>query len=209
MEDDGSRHERHGAKQPERFDPAKASRLDDPERLVYLSPPRIAQLLQLESGILLDFGAGTGAYAIPLAQLLPNVTILALDEQPEMLDRLRVKLIATPLANVVPLSPEGLEPLGGHIDQVLAINVLHEIGDRDLAGIPALLRPEGRALFIDWNADVARPVGPPADHVYGVEEATKRLRSFGFAPQHVELFPYHYAIATQVTGTGGEPGADR
>ena len=188
------RGDREGAKQPKRFDPARAARLDDPERLIHIPPQRIVELLQLSDGTLLDFGTGTGAYALPLARLLPAVSILAFDEQLKMLAILDAKLAANPVANVKVIGPEGLAPFVGHIDRVLAINVLHEIGDSDLAGIPALLSPGGQALFIDWNADVERPIGPSAEHVYGVREASSRLERFGFSPQRTELFAYHYAI---------------
>jgi len=193
-----SHQEREGAKQPERFDPARAARLDDPQRLVYLPPARIAELLNVRQGIVLDFGAGTGSYALPLARLLPHVEILALDEQPEMLALLRAKLAADPHDNVKPIVPGELASLAGRVDRLLAINVLHEIGDRDLQSIPPLLAPHGEALFIDWNADVDRPVGPPPDHVYGVADATARLKRFGFATETVELFAYHYAIVCRV-----------
>jgi len=193
-----SHQQREGAKQPERFDPARAARLDDPQRLVYLPPARIADLLDVRQGIVLDFGTGTGSYALPLARLLPRVQMFALDEQPEMLALLRAKLAADPHDNVKPIVPSELESLAGRIDRVLAINVLHEIGDRDLQSIPRLLAPHGEALFIDWNADVERPVGPPSGHVYGVAEAKARLTRFGFATKTVELFAYHYAILCSV-----------
>jgi SAM-dependent methyltransferase len=185
---------REGAKQPERFDPARAARLDAPERLSYLPPGRIAELLTLQEGTILDFGTGTGAYALPLARLLPRTTILALDEQPEMLAMLQAKLDADPLPNLRPIAPEALAGLAGRVDRVLAINVLHEIGDRDLAAIPVLLAEAGEALFIDWDAEADRPVGPPAPHVYAAPEAAARLERHGFRAFRTVAFPYHFAI---------------
>lgn len=97
-------------------------------------------------GVVVDFGAGTGAYALPLATLLPGVSILALDEPPEMLDLLRAKLATEPHPNVRTVTPSELPAFAGTIDRVLAINVLHEIGDRDLAAISPLLARRTRAL---------------------------------------------------------------
>jgi len=189
-------HERHGAKQPQRFDPARASVLDDTDRFAYVEPDRIAELLATPpAATLLDFGTGTGTYAIALARRLPAVTVLALDEQPPMLDRLRAKPEAAGLTNLRPIGPAELERYAGQIDRILALNVLHELGDDALRSLRALLAPDGRALVIDWNADVERPVGPPNDHVYGVAAARARLESIGFAVSDVAGFAYHHVFA--------------
>ena len=77
---------------------------------------------------------------------------------------------------------------------MLALNVLHELGDEALRSLRALLKPDGSALLIDWNAHVERPAGPPADHVYSPAEARARLEKLGFQIELDRLFPYHYAF---------------
>jgi|YelNatPaOPRAMG01_1025707.scaffolds.fasta_scaffold00286_30 SAM-dependent methyltransferase len=188
-------HDRHGAKQPERFDPARAALLDDPKRLEYMPPAKIFELLDAPSGgIVVDFGTGTGTFAIPLAENRPDLTIVALDEQPEMLKMLRAKPEAAKLPNLKPVLNEEARPYAGKVDRVLAINVLHELGDDAMKEIAALLKPEGAILFVDWNSDVERPVGPPRDHTYGVAEAIRRVESFGFRAETLAPLPYHYVI---------------
>jgi SAM-dependent methyltransferase len=190
---------RAGAKQPERFDPQKADRLDDPSRFAYLPPERIVALLDLpRGGTLVDFGAGTGTFAIRVAQARPDVTVVALDEQPEMLDRLRAKPEAKSLANLRLAMPDALAGLRGRADRVLAMNVLHELGDEALASLAALLEPDGFAIFVDWNADVDRPVGPPRDHVYGPREAVERLENRGYSTEILEAMPYHYVLRARL-----------
>jgi 2-polyprenyl-3-methyl-5-hydroxy-6-metoxy-1,4-benzoquinol methylase len=187
--------ERHGARQPERFDPERASRLDDPARFEYLPPEEVSRLLGVPvNGRVLDFGTGTGTYAIELARLRPDVEMIALDEQPAMLDRLRAKLEATSLPNLKPTLAAQSANLKGQIDRVLALNVLHELGDAALQSLRAMLSPGGAALFIDWNAEVDRPAGPPRDHVYSPAEARARLEKMGFQIEMERLFPYHYAF---------------
>ena len=187
--------DRHGARQPERFNPERASRLDDPARFEYLPPPEVAKMLDVPNGgKLLDFGTGTGTYAIELARLRPDVEVIALDEQPEMLDLLRAKPSAAELANVVPALPEDMAAYNGTIDRVLALNVLHELGDEALRNLKTLLVPGGLALFIDWNAEVERQAGPPADHLYSPAEGSRRLQEIGFRIRGEKLFPYHYSI---------------
>ena len=187
--------QRAGAKQPERFDAHRADKLDDPSRFEYLPPDAIVSQLDLPTGALLvDFGAGTGAFAIRLAQARPDVSVVALDEQPAMLDRLRAKPQAQTLANLCTVLPDELPSLAGRADRVLALNVLHELGDAALTSLAALLAPNGFALFIDWNAEADRPVGPPRDHVYGPAEAVERLERLGFSAQLLPSLRYHYVL---------------
>lgn len=188
-------HDRHGARQPERFNPERASRLDDPARFRYLPPGDVEKMLDMPAGgALLDFGTGTGMYAIELARLRPDVEVIALDEQPEMLDLLRAKPAAGELANLKPVRPDAMASYQGKIDRALALNVLHELGDKALRSVKRLLKPGGLALFIDWNAEVERPAGPPADHVYSPAEGRQRLEQAGFKIRGEKLFPFHYSI---------------
>ncbi len=161
---------RAGAAQPKRFDPARAARLDDPARFAYLPPAEIIALLDLADGSLL------------------------LDEQPAMLDLLRANTNAAQLTTIEPATPPDLAGVRGSVDRILALNVLHELGDAALADIGPLLRRGGFALFIDWNGDVERPHGPPRDHVYGVADARARLLAAGMHVTAAQLFPYHYAL---------------
>lgn len=187
--------DRHGARQPERFNPERASRLDDPARFEYLPVEDLAKLLDVPAGgKLLDFGAGTGTYAIELARLRPDVEVVALDEQPEMLGLLRAKPAAAELRNLKPALPGDIAAYQQKIDRVLALNVLHELGDESLRNLKAILGPGGRALFIDWNSEAERPAGPPADHVYSPSEGRQRLEQMGFTIRGEKLFPYHYSI---------------
>lgn len=187
--------DRHGARQPERFDTERASRLDDPARLEYVPPEEVERMLEIPSkGTVLDFGTGTGTYAIELAKRRPDIEVIALDELPEMLAYLQAKPAASELANLKPVLSTQIADFKGRIDSVLALNVLHELGDESLRNLKALLKPHGAAVFIDWNAEVERAAGPPADHVYSPAEGRQRLVQMGFHIESERLFPYHYAI---------------
>jgi SAM-dependent methyltransferase len=191
-------HDRHGAKQPDRFDPARAAILDDPARFAYVPPDTLlAELAPAPSATLVDFGAGTGLYAIALAQRRPDLRVVALDEQPAMLQHLRAAIERGGVSNVEAIDGSGLAALNGRVGAVLALNVLHELGDAALDELRALLAPDGRALFVDWNADVDRPVGPPRDHVYGPAEALQRLERAGFSAAARAPLPYHFVIAAR------------
>jgi SAM-dependent methyltransferase len=188
-------HERHGAKQPERFDPGKAALLDDPERFSYLPPAKILSLLNPpQNGIVVDFGTGTGTYAFELAKLRPDLNITALDEQEEMLARVKEKLEKNSNLKIYPLLVKtgALPKLDA--DRILALNVLHELGDEALQDIKQIIKSDGKILFVDWSSEIDRPVGPPRDHVYSIKEAAGRVKQFGFSIQKEERLQYHYAL---------------
>lgn len=179
-----------------RFDPARAGRLDDPDRFTYLAPAAVASLLDTPpNGTLLDFGAGTGTYALALAALRPDIRIVALDIEPEMLRLLGQKDGAQ---RIECAGPERLAGYAGSIDRVIAINVLHELGHADLRALFAIAHAETRFAFIDWNADVERPSGPAKDRLYGPSEAAEHLASFGFMPERTESYPYQYGLLGRI-----------
>jgi len=188
------RGDRHGARQPERFDPARAALLDDPARLEYLPPESLVELLDAPAGTrVVDFGTGTGAIAIELARRRPDLELIALDEQPQMLDLLKAKPAARELRNLKPVL-SGEMALAQSAERVLAINVLHELGDEALEDLAGMLKPGGSALVVDWNSEVDRPVGPPRDHVYSPAEARQRLQAAGLSANEKAPLKYHYVF---------------
>lgn len=190
----------------EKFDPTHADKLENSERLVELPPAKLVELLRLTGAeTVVDFGAGTGMYSIPLADAVPLGRVLAVDEQPQLLDRLRAKLEARPsVHNVQPvLTEDGRAPLDdGVAERMLIINVLHHIDDDPgaLAEIHRLLAPGGLLLAAEF-AQMDRPVGPPNDHVLSLDQVRALLTGAGlselavYEPGTVGL--YHNVIVTE------------
>lgn len=190
-------HDRHGARQPERFNPDRASGLNDRARFDYLPPRELLPLLNIPpQGVLVDFGAGTGLYAIEIAALRPDVRVVGVDEQKKMLEFFAQNYSRHPLKNLSSYwsKEEGYRQLRGTVDRILALNVLHELGDGAMEEIKSLLKPLGQVLFVDWSSAVERPAGPPRDHVYSPEEGTVRVQNFGFSVFKKQNFSYHYAL---------------
>lgn len=186
-----------GRKQPHPFDPAKAARLDDPEREQWLPAEDLLALLEIRDGMrLLDYGTGTGRYAIALARRYPQSNVTAFDIQEPMLDIVRSRIAEQHLSNVQTAGPAETDLAEASFDRVLAVHILHEIDDEHLQHIRSLLAPGGSVLLVDWEQTVQRDVGPPAEHVHTVHEALSRLRRSGFTAEVFEApaFPYHYAI---------------
>jgi ubiquinone/menaquinone biosynthesis C-methylase UbiE len=190
----------------EKFDPTHADKLEIPERLVELPPANLVELLRLSGAeTVVDFGAGTGMYSIPLAVAVPFGRVLAVDEQAPLLDRLRAKLEALPaVGNVQPvLTEDGRAPLeDGVADRMLIVNVLHHVYDDSgaLTEIFRLLAPGGLLVAAEF-AQMDRPVGPSNDHVLSLEQQRALLTGAGlselavYAPGAVGL--YHNVIVAQ------------
>ena len=193
----------------EKFDPAHASKLENPDRLVELPPAGLIRLLALAgSETVIDFGAGTGMYTLPVAEALPDGLVYAVDEQEVLLDRLREKLAEhRPAGRVEPvLTVAGKAPLpDGVADRLFLINVLHHIDDDPgaLAEVGRLLAPGGRLVSLEF-ARMERPVGPPNDHVLSLEDLHATIARMGVreiaAYQPGEVGLYHFAIVAEKAG---------
>ena len=149
-----------------KFDPARAHKLEDPERQRFLPYARIVELLDLSgTQTVIDYGAGTGALSVELGRSLEDGTVYAIEENPEMARLLEKKLSGSGLAGVHPVViKDNQVPLpDGSADRVLALNLLHEVvGEGALAEMRRLLPGDGFLLVVDWDSEVERDEGPPA-----------------------------------------------
>ena len=143
---------------------------------------------------MVDFGAGTGTFSLELARRRPDLKIIALDEQPEMLKLLEAKPAAQQLPNVRPMLADEIDSLAGAADRILAMNVLHELGDATLREVARLLKPEGSLLIVDWSSAVDRPKGPPKDHTHTPDEGLARLAKAGFQAESLQPLSYHFVL---------------
>ncbi len=167
-----------------------AHKLDDPERHKWMPTEPVLRRIGLRPGMrVADVGAGTGYFAIPMAQaVMPNGEVLAVEVQSQMLDRMRARLEpGLPIALVEGEATRTTLPAAS-VDVVLLANVWHEIDDRAAALTEAsrILRPAGRIAILDWRTDVERPPGPPHDHRIAADDVTAMLASHGWAVECAE-----------------------
>jgi len=115
----------------------------------------------------LELGAGRGAFTLALADLLgASGEILATDRDLPALRALATDLhrrfpdvpVATSELDFRKPLPTDLEPFDG----ILAANALHFAPDvpRIAAGLRALIRPGGRLLVVEYDADHGNPWVP-------------------------------------------------
>ena len=190
----------------EKFDPRNWDKLENPDRLVELPPANLIKLLELTGAeTVVDFGAGTGMYSLPVAEALPDGVLVAIDAHDELLQRLLTKVSASPPAGRVQV----VQNAGGRValpdgeaDRVFMVNVLHHIHDEPdaLAEVHRLLATHGRLVSVDF-AQMDRPVGPPNDHVLALDKARDVLTGMGLRELAVyqpgEVGRYHIAIVAE------------
>jgi ubiquinone/menaquinone biosynthesis C-methylase UbiE len=107
-----------------------------------------------QGGIAVDVGAGTGTFASALAAARPDASVVAVDGDPEILDRARAKQGAEAvdwrqgLAGELPLEP-------GSVDAVSMSLLLHHLTPEPkraaLADARRVLRPGGWLHVADWG----------------------------------------------------------
>ncbi|KKC47786.1 SAM-dependent methyltransferase [Paenibacillus sp. VTT E-133280] len=168
-----------------RFNPENMAKLDSPERKAVLPPESLLEKLALnenESATILDLGAGTGYFSIPVSERTSG-TILALDIEPMMLEVIRSKAKQKQIKNIqtiegrleqIPLEEES-------VDRVIASLVLHEAEplQQALSEIHRVLRRGGRCACLEWEKQETDQ-GPPLHHRIGSEELTHSFEQAGF-----------------------------
>jgi ubiquinone/menaquinone biosynthesis C-methylase UbiE len=171
-----------------RFDAALAYRLDLPERTTWLPPHEVILALAMQAGdTVVDLGAGTGYFTLPLA-LAVGATgrVIAVDAQDEMLEHLRSRITSSAAPNIelVRAEADRINLPDATCDLVFLANVWHELPDRGaaLAEAKRILKAEGRIAILDWRPDVEPEHGPPLAHRLRPSSAVAELVAAGFQP---------------------------
>lgn len=185
------------------FDPSKRKKLNNPERLEWIPPTRLRELLDLKSPeLLIDYGAGTGYYTSELIKFYPGASVYAFDIEPLMVQEMKSGFFAGS-ENVKPLLVEDNKmPLPDNCaDALWMITVYHELPEpeKTLQDIKRVLKPGGKILIVDWEKKKeACERGPSFEHRIAAEEVGKTLEESGFRNTKVSHdFIYHYGIVAE------------
>ena len=136
-----------------------------------------------------DLGAGTGYFSLPIARQLSGGKVIALDIQREMLDIIEDRMTTAGIDNIdtllgAPCDP-GLRPAS--VDLVLLVDAYHEFAcPREvMAVVAAALRPQGRVILVEYRAeDASVPIKPL--HKMTVVQAEKELAEVGLVLQGID-----------------------
>jgi len=164
--------------------------LERDQREEYQETNKVLEALNLKPGsFVVDVGAGSGYFSIPLAQAIgPEGTLLATDIRQEMLDYIDRRAAIEQLDNIELLLARSDDPMlpAGKADLILMVDVYHYIQDRAVRiafgkKLREGLAPGGRLVVIDfipkpWEE---RPWGPPESQHLSEETLTADLAEAG------------------------------
>ena len=146
------------------FDPKHASSLDEPWRINELKPYELLEnMIGIKAGYTcIDFGSGTGTFALPMAELAGKEgKVYAVDNSEVMMEHIKAN---NPPPQIVPVLSDvqqtGLDD--GIADICFLAFILHEVKQPEkLIGEAArLMKPDGKIVVLEWSMDADTPMPP-------------------------------------------------
>lgn len=169
----------------------------------FAHPPRNIAALGLKPGMsVADFGSGSGAYVLLIAEALAQSgRVYAIDIQKDLLRRTHNEAERRGLSNVHvvwgDLEMSGGSKLADHsMDLVLISNLLFQVSEKDavIAEAARVLRPGGQLAVIDWS-DSFGGMGPQPSDVFPATDAKAGIERAGLTYETDFIAgAHHYGI---------------
>lgn len=170
---------------------------DDPSRAAWQKPDQVITAMQIQNGErILDLGAGTGYFALPIAQRFPEAVVFGADCEPDMVKYMQEQGGRKELKNLRPLLIAPNRPqLPDQLDLVLVVDTYHHIDDRItyFQNLKNHLNAKARLVIIDFTKDSDQ--GPPPAHRLSIEQVKEELSEAGYRFDHQDTFlPKQYML---------------
>ena len=166
----------------------------------FLKPEKILKELELKKDMkAVDFGSGSGGWAIPLAKKLEDGKVYSVDVQESALSALKGRAELENIINIETVlcdleKAEGLELIDNFFDLVLMTNLLFQLQDKQqvLKEAKKILKKGGQLLVVDWKEEVS--LGPKEGKISS-QELKKIIKNLGFKlNKEFEAEDYHYDL---------------
>lgn len=178
-----------------------ASWLERPSREQEERTDLLLERLGLEADdVVADMGAGTGYFSLPMARLVPQGSVLAVDLQPQMLriidQRVRDGGIDGGIQNIETIQATETDPglPTGVVDLAIFVDVYHELSHprEVMTEVVDALRPGGRVVLIEYRAeDPSVPIKPL--HKMSQRQAKREMAAVGLTwTETADLLPQQH-----------------
>jgi predicted methyltransferase len=156
---------------------------DDPARDAWQKPHEVIQALALKTdAVVADIGAGTGYFAVRLANMVKDGRVYAVDLEPQMVKHLAERAKREGRANMLAVQGAAQSPqLPAKVDLALFVDVYHHVDAREryFRDLRKSLNPGGRVAIIDFRLD--SPDGPPRAARISPEQVKAEMKQAGYA----------------------------
>ncbi len=169
----------------------------------FAHPPRNVVAMEIEPGMTVaDFGAGSGAYVLAIAERLAHSGhVYAIDVQQELLRRIKNESHKRGYKNVEIVwsdldRPHGSKLADHFCDRVLISNLLFQVEDKAtlLQEAYRILRPHGLLIIVDWSESFGG-MGPHKKDVVNKDQAIKLAKHAGFESlRDFDAGAHHYGL---------------
>ena len=167
----------------------------------FLNPEKILLQLEIKPEMkVADFGCGHGYFAIPLARLVKNGFVFAIDVLPDAIEAVNSKIKLFNLSNIKTIRAN-VEILGGSslkassIDMVLLANILFQSQKKSdiIKETRRVLKLNGKLVIIDWK--VNNLLAPKQGWLISKEQSIKLAQKQGFVfEKEFEVDKSHYGL---------------
>ncbi len=163
----------------------------------FLDPKKVLSQIELRKDMIAaDFGSGSGGWVIPLAKILEDGKVYAIDILEESLSALKSKAKLEKISNIELVKNDvekGVRLLSESCDLVLMTNLLFECENKKkvLEEGKRVLKKGGKILIVDWkpesNFGPKNKVSPKEIEKMAKEIGLKFELQFDAGPQHYGL----------------------
>lgn len=177
---------------------------------LFAHPARNVTMLGVEHAMkVADFGAGSGAYVLAMAEKLEGSgRIYAVDIQKDLLRRIHTEATKRGYKNVEILwgdleTKQGSKIADNTLDLVLISNLLFQVEDKAavVGEAKRVVKPGGRIAIIDWSESFGG-MGPRREDVVTKEAAYEVAKNAGLTFQkEFKAGAHHYGLVFR-KGTG-------
>lgn len=181
---------------PDKF----VEKFDGPERDEWQKPDEVISSFNLtDDATVAEIGAGTGYFAIRIAEQVKDGQIVCFEQAPKMAEYLGKRVKELGLVNVEVRTDgiDGILTLDKQADLIFSVDVYHHIQDRVrfFAQAAQKLSPEGKMVIIDRTGEKIE--GQPTGHRVPADKVKEEMKEAGF--EFVEeldfLLPVQYYLS--------------